>query len=114
MSKKKKGKVINMPLSPTNYIRQRARKLPVFECLINSDWFEGGIATINVARRHSNGNITLGFYLVDTFCLGVKDSLFKFNISEISYQEFKDEIFSEFEMEHCEYELAHNIIFGAI
>ena len=115
MSKKrKKGKVIKMPLSPTNYIRQRARKLPVYECLINTDWFDSGIATINVARRHANGNITLGFYLIDTFCLGVSDTFFKFNISEISYQEFKDEISQEFDIKLCEYELVHNIIYGVI
>ena len=37
MAKKKKGKVIQM-LSPENYIKQRARTLPIYECRINSDW----------------------------------------------------------------------------
>ena len=113
-SKKKKGKIINMPLSPKNYIRQRARALPIYECLINTEWDEGGLATIFIARRHSNGNITFGSYLVDLLCLGVKDTGFWFNVTETKYQDFKRDISNEIEYVECDYALAHNIIFGAI
>ena len=72
MTKKSKGKVLQM-LSPENFIRNKARSLPIFECLVNADWEEGKLADMVVARQHTNGNITAGLYQVDLACLGVKD-----------------------------------------
>ena len=31
-------------LSPENYIRQRARNLPIFKCFVNEGWDEEGLA----------------------------------------------------------------------
>ena len=39
MAKKKQSKVVQM-LSPENYIRQKARTLPVYKCFVNTDWQE--------------------------------------------------------------------------
>jgi hypothetical protein len=49
MAKKGKGKIIQM-LSPENYIRQKARTLPLYECWINAEWNEGKMATLIVAQ----------------------------------------------------------------
>ena len=57
MAQKNTGKVIQM-LSPENYIRKKARSLPVYECLVNTDWKEQGVAHVMIARNHSNTNIT--------------------------------------------------------
>jgi hypothetical protein len=100
-------------LSPENYIRQKARNLPLFECLINKDWKENGMATISVARRHANGNITAGLYLVDLQCLGVKDSFSLFNIEEDEYVK-KVVQRGNLTLENIPYVLAHNIIFAAV
>jgi hypothetical protein len=100
-------------LSPENYIRQKARNLPLFECLINKDWKEGGIAAVSVARRHANGNFTAGMYLVDLMCLGVKYSDYLFNGDEYEYAEqFAKR--GNLVLEKIPYELAHNIIFASI
>jgi len=72
---KNKGKVIQM-LSPENYIRKKARMLPIYECWLNNDWEVSGAASIIIARRHTNENITFYLYLVDLYCLGVKDSFY--------------------------------------
>ena len=77
MAKNTGGKVIQM-LSPENYIRKKARSLPIHECTINSHWEESGLANISIARRHTNGNITSCFYLIDLLCLGVKDTHYIF------------------------------------
>jgi hypothetical protein len=68
MANKNKGKVVQM-LSPENYIRKKARSLPIFECRVNGEWKESKMAQVLVARRHTNGNITACFYLVDLMCL---------------------------------------------
>ena len=113
MGNKHKGKAVKM-LQPENYIRQRARTLPVYECWTNNDWKERRMANIVVARRHNNGNITMGMYLVDLTCLGVKDATSKFNISEFEYREILEHANNTMEMEAVSYVLAHNIVFAAI
>lgn len=112
MAKKKAGKVIQM-LSPENYIRTKARALPIYECLVNPEWKEGGFANIIVARSHTNGNITLCIYLIDLYCLGVKDSYYKFNILR---DEYLDILHSSQITEPIpiSYTLVHNIIYAGL
>ncbi len=46
MAKKKQGKAVPM-LSPENYIRQKARTLPLFECWVNKNWREDKLAVFH-------------------------------------------------------------------
>lgn len=114
MAKKKHNKTIQLPLSPVKYIRNRCRKLPIGECLINDGWQEMGMANIFITRKHSNDNLTIGMYLVDTYCLGVKDTFYQFNISTIEYRDMIESVSGELTLIPVDYTLAHNIIFGAI
>ena len=109
----KKGKTIQLQ-SPENYIRTRARNLEIFECLINPDWKTLGIANVVIARKHTNGNITAAIYLVDIFCLGVKDTMYLFNVSEHEYREKLQPNEDVNPFSKIEYILAHNIIYAAI
>lgn len=113
MPKKKKGKVVQM-LSPANYIRQKARNLPIYECRVNKDWEETGLVHITVARKHTNGNITMGAYLVDLKLLGVKDAFYKFSIDETEYIELIQQIKYKMDTDTAPYTLVHNIIFAGI
>jgi hypothetical protein len=113
MANNTKGKVIQM-LSPENYIRQKARNLPVLECLINTDWEDEKIAHIVVARQHTTGNITLGIYLVDLLCLGVKETGYAFNISPLEYREKIEQFTDGDQFDRISYELAHNIVYAGV
>lgn len=106
----KKQKQSPQILSPENYIRQRARKLPIFRCFVNDGWEEQGLAHITIARKHVNGNITYCSYLVDLKCLGVKDTLYQFNVPEYEFDEYKDKLDDNLGMIESEYNLVHNII----
>ncbi|MDX9931898.1 MAG: hypothetical protein RB294_04885 [Bacteroidales bacterium] len=99
-------------LSPEKYIRQRARTLPIHECLVNDEWNQNQLATVFIVRKHVNGHFTIGNYLVDLKCLGVKDTFFWFNVSADDYEDLKDDLFSKQEMSVISYELAHNIVFA--
>jgi len=99
-------------LSPEKYIRQRARTLPIHECLVNDEWDQNQLATVFIVRKHVNGHFTIGNFLVDLKCLGVKDTFFWFNISADEYEDLKDDLFSKQEMSVISYELAHNIVFA--
>lgn len=113
MAKKNKGKIIQM-LSPENYIRTRARSLPIFECIVNANWQESKSALVTVARKHSNGNITAGYYYVDLMCLGVKDTVYFFNNTVHDYESAKIEMYEDFGREKIDYALAHNIVYASV
>lgn len=97
--------------TPEQYIRTRARKLPIDVCYINEGWKESGLASIIVVRKHTNQNYTFGVYLVDLFALGTKDTFFNFNVSQSVITEIlgrsPDDKFIR-----VEYALVHNIIYG--
>ena len=113
MVKKAKQKVIQM-LSPENYIRQKGRLLPIYECMVNANWDKSQIANVWIARRHSNGNITACIYLVDLLCLGIKDSTFFFNMQADEYL-YKTDKFKELAFgKNISYTLAHNIVYAGI
>jgi len=101
-------------LSPENYIRQKARNLPIYQCRINNDWDEGKLANIIIARNHTNGNITFCLYLVDLGCLGVKDSMYYFNMPVDEYEDYLVQFEEKLPSKNISYELAHNIIYAAI
>ena len=100
-------------LSPENYIRQKARNLPIFECMVNADWKMNNLATVSVARKHSNGNVTVGLYMVDLLCLGVKDAHYMFNVSE---EKYKNTISGNgtVDLIPISYALAHNIVYAGL
>lgn len=113
MAKSKKQKPTQQLLSPENYIRQKARNLPVYECHINSDWQKMGSGSIVISRIHANGNLTVGIYMVDLLCLGVKDTLYLFNAPQDEYNDLLDSLTKELDMIKADYVLVHNIIFAA-
>ncbi len=69
------------------------------------------MANVIIMRRHVTGNVTLGYYLIDLLCLGVKDTFYHFNIPEAEAEERLESILNV--LEECEYNLAHNIIYAA-
>ncbi|MEO8961791.1 MAG: hypothetical protein ABI325_07915 [Ginsengibacter sp.] len=113
MGKNKAKKVIQMSNSPESYIKTRARNLPIDKCYINESWSDSGFATIIISRKHVNGNFTFGVYLVDLYCLGVKDTFYNFNVYT-EFIELLDKFKKEQGLVESEYALAHNIIYGAV
>lgn len=115
MAKKKKkgGNKGSVNLSPENYIKSRARALPIADCLITEAWQESGMANILVARKHVNGHRTVAIFLVDLKCLGIKDAGYLFNMEEYEFEDFVQK-FTENDCVECAYNLVHNIIYGAL
>ena len=113
----KKKKITNKTqiLSPENYIRQKSKNLPLGKCYITKGWDEQKMAQLIILREHVTGNITACFYLIDLGCLGIKDTMYKFNVpvEEIEESlEYQKEAGAE--LMEISYELAHNIIYAAI
>jgi hypothetical protein len=113
--KNKKKPAAPAALKPEKYIQQKGRSLPVYECLINADWKEEGLASIAVCRQMPSGNLVVGVYLVDTYCLGLKQTMYFFNHPiDMWESDLRNMIYDEQDYEVCDYVLAHNIIYGGI
>ncbi len=101
-------------LSPKQKLRQ-ARRFPIHECLINPSWQEQGLATILVSRRQPDDHLAFGVFLVDIFCLGLKNTFANVDFSESRYaREVVGSVYEQQASEPCDSELAQQIIYGAI
>lgn len=102
-------------LSDEQFVRQRARLLPIGDCYMSEGTEESGIASIAVIRNHPQGKVTGAMFLVDFFCLGVKDAV-------VFVREDLEDLRERFcffderndEVKKISYEEAHNRIYGAI
>ncbi|HBH24106.1 MAG TPA: hypothetical protein DDY13_11875 [Cytophagales bacterium] len=118
MPKKNKKKSGQPTLTPRSYLQQkRARRLPIKTCWITKNWKGAGKANVAVVREHKGEHFTIGFYLVDLYCTGVKDTWYLFNISKFEYEDIVrqfNDTYEGHEIEECSYELAHNVIFAGL
>jgi len=54
-----------------------AATCPVACCLVPTNLFDTGIGSIVIARMLPNGLLACAFFLVDVYCLGVKDVIYR-------------------------------------
>jgi len=115
MSKKKKsnGKVSIQPLSPKNIIIQRGRTYPIVECWINKNWQDIGEASIAIVRKMGGDKFAIGMYLLDLYCLGLKDGFYHVEPTHVK-EEILQQVHKNMDMIACDATLAQNIIYGAI
>jgi hypothetical protein len=105
---------MSSPREVLAHVRQ-ARNYPIEGCWIMPGWEEGGMAVIVVARRQTNGNIVYGVYLVDYYCLGLKNTFFNADIPAGRFRrEILPEVMQGNEPQEISPALAHEIIYGAI
>ena len=108
----KKGKLITMPTSVEAQIRTRARNLPIDVCYISEDWTDSKSANVIVTRKHANGKISYGYYLVDLLLRGVHNCAYAFNVLPAELDELMDDL--DDSLVECDYALAHNMIYEGI
>ena len=109
--KQKKQQTGQQFLSPEQFMKQRVRSLEICTCYVSDDMTEYGEGHVIVTRRHTGGRISVAMYLVDTYCIGVKDSLFRLRLEEEELEEMLERAPS---IRECSYEEAHNWVYGAI
>lgn len=111
--KKKKGTVQQPALSPAKYLKEKARSLAIGKCYVSEDMSACGEGNVIVTRMHKNGKVSMGVFLVDIFCLGVKDAFHMFRMEEYEFEHLEEK-FAATRIRECSYEEAHNWIYGAI
>lgn len=53
----------------------RAAALPIRHCMLTENLFEIGMGTLILSRGSTAGPVVVGAFLLDSFCLGVKDAV---------------------------------------
>lgn len=110
MAKKKQQQI-----SPEKLIRERGRSLEIYECLMDKEsMMRDGESPIIVTRKHKGDKYTSAFYLVDSYCTGVKDTFYKVRLDEEEYRDLMRHMHRGCDLEKVDYVEAHNWIFGAI
>lgn len=130
MSKKNKKEKKSRPLPkpnrqiPNSLIRpftgliqspylENPRNYPLFECWTMEDWRETGLAPVVVARLQDNGRIMFGVYMVDYFCLGIKDAYTRVDYTRNRFERELPLICANAPV-LCSIELAHELIYGSL
>lgn len=108
-----------MAAQPTSedrkYIKEAARKVPIDKCYATTDWPTSGMAQVVVTRKKKSGRYVVGVYLLDTFCLGLKNTLYIANAQEFELEELLEGINNRGQLvEECDPTFAQNLVYGAI
>ena len=115
LRKKKQAGSIHFELITPRKKIFMARTFPFYECLITPSWKDGGLVTILISRQQPDDNLTFGLFLVDIYCLGLKNT---FCNADYSIQKYKTEllgkIYPKEKPMQCPVPLAHHVIYGGI
>jgi hypothetical protein len=94
-------------------VLQKAREFPLHGCWIMEGWGETGITPVIVARAQEPNQIMFAAFIIDLYCLGIKDV---YTRADYSLSRFERELPSLCggAPEPISPELAHEIIYGAV
>jgi hypothetical protein len=92
---------------------QHARDYSLYGCWIMAGWQDAGITPVIVAREQEPGKIMFGVYMVDLYCLGIKDV---YTRTDYSVNRFERELpkMCSGAPQQCSVELAHEVIYGGL
>lgn len=96
-------------------ILKGADKFPIHECLIaDTRWQQHGLAVLYICRSVLDCRYACAFYMVDTYCLGVKNTFAKVNLDRDRMLDFRRQIEQKHALMPYDYEDARSLILGAI
>ena len=113
-SKKRNKTVHNQPkLSSKKYIKLKARNLPVVKTYVSDKIFEIGIGYGVVVREKRNGEKIVGAYLLDVWCLGIKNVVYKI-LDQDELENLLDHLSSTSDLIERDANYVYNLIYGAL
>ncbi len=113
-SKKKSGASQTAHLSPAEFLRTKARTLPLGKCYIGVNRDNPTQRQAIVTRLRPSGNIAAGLFLIDTWCFGLTDAFCQVNLTPAGWEDLFEEMREEFDLLEKPYPEVHNLIYSAI
>lgn len=86
---------------------------PVHECLMTRELFDVGIGSVILARKLPGGDIAVGLFLVDVYCLGVKDAFFALR-TKAEYNQMIDGRYDRDNLETLHPTCARKLVEGSV
>ena len=81
--------------------------------MMTTSTVESGMHQVIIQRQKKNGDIVYGLYLLDLWCLGLKDTMYKIS-SKWEFDEMYNQFSSEIELKEIDPMYAFNLIYGAL
>lgn len=97
----------------SNLYLDNARAYPIYGCWIMEGWQESGITPVVVARLQGDGRVMFGVYMVDFYCLGIKDAYTRTDYSRQRFERDLPKLCVNKPLA-CSVEFAHELIYGAL
>jgi hypothetical protein len=89
-------------------------RAPILHCCHTKALWEGGIGNVLVSRALSTGNVAFAIFLVDVFCLGVKNVYIDI-IPRVTYDDrIYERMFEQEGLRHIKPECARKLVEGAV
>lgn len=114
MAKKTKHGGQQQAFSPQRFVRERMRTVKIGKCYMFADeeWRDG-LGYVIVIREHTGGKKSFAVYMVDRWCVGVKDTFFNVRQDDDSIDELLSRV-GEYRLQEVSYNEAHNMVWGAV
>jgi tetratricopeptide (TPR) repeat protein len=90
-----------------------AARFPTGDCLVPADLFDEGIGTVVMTRLLPHGQVAVASFLVDVFCLGVKDVLYRV-VSPAEYGHYREQIETQTPLEAVHPSCLRKLVEGAV
>lgn len=85
-----------------------------YEATIQKGWEEHGLAHLLVVRRRAEGSADVGYFLVDAWCLGIKDAFLESDVPESALEDLIADSLPEGETERIHPSCAKKLVEGAL
>jgi hypothetical protein len=86
---------------------------PVLHCAHSEELWEQGIGNVLLSRELENGNVAYGVFLVDAYCLGVKNAMGGF-LTRAEYDEYYERLLHQFGLRELKPPCARKLVEGAV
>ena len=93
---------------------EMAAGYPVLHCCEFYSGFENGLTQVLFSRRLSGGNVAFAMFLVDHYCVGVKDVYFRIEPERHYVETFYDKLNERFDREDMSPEAVRKLVESAV
>jgi hypothetical protein len=94
-------------------IRQ-ASTAPVLHCCASAELWKGGIGEVLISRQLKNGDVAFVAFLVDLYCLGVKNLIMNVAPRPLYERNLYDKLAAQYELIPLRPECARKLVEGAV